>query len=302
MMSEHKPLPSYLAERIRKRGHNYASLLRCPKTGKELVQENNYVMTEYTPNNGHSYQYHYEDGILRLVTPEERKIFDAASQAITEQYQAEERAVPNHTQFRLLPQSDMEGWSKSFWQQRTLCTAEMWRILEEIRIDAEKLPIALTGRAVDLTDGMGWIAYALDVSGYSTIALGQDAGIYGLGAFPISRYLRIQASITSPPLADDKFDLVIYSFSFLQLEQPDIALENARNLLQPYGHLLILSDEVDDNGKEKLSHAASNLESMGFAVDHRKVGAMGRKLSRTVKNLVGNVPNVPPIIVAQRLD
>lgn len=301
-MTEHHPIPSYLVERIRKRGHNYVSLLHCPQTGKTLAQEQNHVLTEHSPNNGHSYRYDYEDGILRLLTPEQRAEFDAASQKLTEQYQIEERAVPSHAEFRTLPQSNLENWPNGYWQQRTFCTAEMWRILEEIRIDNEKLPIALTGRAVDLTDGMGWIAYALDVSGYSTIALGQDAGMYGLGAFPISRYLRIQASITAPPLMSEKFDLVVFSFSFLYIENPNAALENAHDLLQQYGHLLILSDVVDDDGKAKLTQAAKTLETLGFGITHRRVGAMGGKLSRTMKNLVRNVPNVPPIIVAQRLD
>jgi SAM-dependent methyltransferase len=301
-MTEHHPIPSYLVERIRKRGHNYISLLRCPQTGKALIEEQGHVQTEYSPNNGHSHHYYYEDGILRLLTADQRAEFDTDSQRLTEQYQSEERAIPSHAEFRTLPQSNLEGWANGFWQQRTFCTAEMWRILEEIRIDNEKLPIALTGRAVDLTDGMGWIAYALDVSGYSTIALGQNAGIYGLGAFPISRYLRIQASQTAPPLVDEKFDLVVYSFSFLDIRNPDVSLENARNLLQKYGHLLILSDEVDDDGKAKLDHAAKTLNSLGFGITHRKVGAMGSKLSRTMKNIVRNVPNIPPIIVAQRLD
>lgn len=278
-----------LSQKLNKRGHQYLPLLRCPITGSSLEDHKTYFQT---PDGSHHYQ--FEAGILRLITHKQQQAFAAEEQATAARHQSNNWQIPSPDDFRQLPQTGLNGWPLGYWQRRAEITAEMWRVIEHIRVDEERPPIGPMGNAVDLTDDMGWIAYGLDMSGYTTIALGQHIGSYGLGVFDPSRYLRVQAAIDNPPLAPEQFDLVVFSFS---LKTPQPTLEHAVRLLKKGGLLIVMADKGNESQQRE---AGTALQSLGFAVRFQRVGAMGHTFSRTLKNLVGYRPDVPPLVVVRR--
>ncbi len=282
-----------IAEILVKRGQDFLPLLRCPHTQQPLTRDGNVLVSQSEP----PHQYTSYGEVLRLVADEQRAQFDAKSNAEAATHEKAGRVPLTIEDFRRLPQTAPPNGDSDYWQRRAVVTAEMWRVLEAIRVDEERLPIGSMGEAVDLTDGMGWIGYGLDVSGYITIALGHDVGPYGLGVFPHTRYLRVQASLAAPPLTPDKFDLVTFSFSLETLEEPLLALQNAARLLKHGGTLVVLSDQATVN----LDEAQATLQTAGLEVQQQRVGAMGGKYSRRLKNLTGRRPGVPPLVVARRL-
>lgn len=276
-----------LSQALSKRGHQFLPLLRCPITHTALLDHKTHLATA----NG-VHQYYFEAGILRLLTPEQRQAFDAATH--TQNQQTNGWKAPSADDFRQLPQTGLEGWPLGYWHRRAEITAEMWRILERIRVDEERLPIGPMGNAVDFTDGLGWLGYGLDMSGYTTLVLGQQTGPYGLDVFDHSRYLRIQASIENPPLAAEQFNVVVFSFS---LETPHPALAHAAKLLKKGGVLIVMADKGNEPQQK---HAETALQGLGLETRLQRVGAMGNNFSRTLKNIIGYRPDVPPLVVARR--
>jgi SAM-dependent methyltransferase len=285
-----------ITEVIASRAQKYLALLRCPITMSPLIRDGD----TYTSTANPTLHYQVEAGILRLLRPEQRTTFDAQASKQVASYQAAGWQAPDSQTFRKLPQTPLAGWPVNYWQRRALATAEMWRILEAARIEEARLPVGPMGHAVDLTDGMGWLGYGLDVSGYITIIVGQDSSVYGLGAFEYSRYLRVQGSLAEPPLAVGQFDVVVFSFSLETLSDPAQAIRNAARLLKQRGHLIVLSDKAEGNHIDYLQEAITTLRQAGYPVQTQRVGAMGRKLTRIVKNAVGQVPDLPPLLVMRR--
>ncbi|MCB9436184.1 MAG: methyltransferase domain-containing protein [Anaerolineales bacterium] len=278
-----------LSQKLSKRGHQFLPLLRCPVTGSSLEDHHTHFQT---PDGSHIYQ--FEAGILRLLTPEQKRAFAAEELSISTENQSNDWQSPTPDDFRQLPQTGLDGWPLGYWQRRAEITAEMWRVIEHIRVDEERLPIGPMGNAVDFTDDMGWIAYGLDMSGYTTIAVSQSIGSYGLGVFDHSRYLRVQAAIDNPPLTPEQFDLVVFSFS---LKTPQPTLDHAVRLLKKGGLLIVMADKGNESIQQE---AGTALQSLGFEARFQRVGAMGNTFSRTLKNLVGYRPDVPPLVVVRR--
>lgn len=282
-----------LQEKLQSRGQNFIALLRCPVTGATLSrQADDYLISDGDPN----LRYDYSDGIIRLVDDAQREAFAKAAKERAQNWQNKGWQVPDTEAFRRLPQAPLPTWSATYWQDRAYAVAEMWRVLEEIRIDEERLPIGSMGVAADFSDSMGWLGYGLDVSGYNTLVLSQYDDAYGLGVYPPSRYARIQGSLSDPPLAPDSFDLLTFSFSLETLENPYRAIEKAVPLLKARGLFIILSTSQTITSSE----STNLLEAAGLAVNRRRIGAMGNAVGRRLKNLVGHGPKLPPLIVARK--
>ena len=189
------------------RGRNYLALLVCPRDGARLSLCEAGVCC--TADQAHVYP--FEDGILRLVTPDRRAVLDAEAAAYEEACAAAGWAVPDEAQFKALPQDGLPGYPEDYWPQRAESTALLWRFLEAIRLQQGGLPVGPMGEAAVIGAGMGWLAYGLDVAGYTTVALDWRAGPrYGLGVYPIARYLRVQADMQRLPLARAAFDWLIF--------------------------------------------------------------------------------------------
>ncbi len=281
-MSNNRKLSRTLKEILGKRGPHYMPLLHDPTSGNSLKEG----------------QYQDEDGILFLLGEEQRATVDAQATARSQERATKGWQAPTPEAFRRLPQTGLPGWPVNYWQNRSFCTAEMWRLLEKIRIEEDRLPIGPMGNALDLSDGMGWLGYGLDVSGYITVVISEDTTNYGLRAYNNTRYLRIQADLTNPPLSGSKFDLVVFSFSLEMLDKPQDAVQNAARLLKVGGTLIIMSDQIEQS---TLASAETTLQAdKTLTVRRQKVGAMGGKVTRVMKNLVGGAPDVPPLLIARR--
>lgn len=294
--NNHAAEPAFAEKLTQRRQPQHISLLRCPISGSSLIQEGDMLVSQTQPE----YRYPIEAGLVRLSIPDQRKQFDEQSRSRSARYQAEGYQVADGEMFRRLPQTALNGWPPGYWSRRAFITAEMWRVLEDIRVRAERLPIGPMGTALDLTDGMGWIGYGLDVSGYITLVVGEQNGPYGLDVFPYSRYLRVQASLSAPPVAAEQFDLVVFSFSLETLDQPMQAIEKALKLLKQRGHLVVLADKVDATQADMFQAIEAVLNAPGYKFFKHRVGAMGRNLTRKLKNAVGRLPDVPPVLVVQR--
>jgi SAM-dependent methyltransferase len=203
--------------------------------------------------------------------------------------------------FRQLPQTGLNGWPPGYWQQRAYSTAEFWRVVEGARRAAERLPIGSMGLAVDLSDGMGWLGYCLDVSGFNTLAVSQDAGPYGLAAYEYARYLRVQASLERPPLAQGAFDLVVFSFGLDGLDDLQTALRYAAALLQPDGHLLVMTDAGDNERRPAtLKLVEHTLREAGLSVRRRRVGPMGSSVDKLAQIVRRATSGIPPLVIGRR--
>lgn len=222
------------------RGRNYLALLVCPQDGARLSLCEAGVCC--TADETHVYP--FADGILRLVTPDRRATLDAEAAAYEEACAAAGWAVPDEAQFKALPQDGLPDYPEDYWAQRAESTALLWRFLEAIRLQQGGLPVGPMGEAAVIGAGMGWLAYGLDVAGYTTVALDWRAGPrYGLGVYPIARYLRVQADLQRLPLARAAFDWLIFQngLSVLGGERAQgSAFAAALEALRPGGWVAVL--------------------------------------------------------------
>jgi SAM-dependent methyltransferase len=288
--------PSILQERLRKRGGTHLNFLRCPVDGGELIAEGGRLVCQQ--NATHAYP--LEQGVYRLVTSEQAQQFEKDALAMSQSMQMQGALPPDVDSFRQLPQTGLEGWPVTYWQRRANVVAEFWRVLEAARRDAEMLPIGSMGYALDISDGMGWFAYCLDVSGFNTIGLSQYVGSYGLTAYPYARYLRVQAPIQQLPFEKGLFDLVVFSFSLHQVENPAQVLQQAALLLQPGAHLVVMHDTVE-NDDELVALSETVMREAGFEVERRRVAPMGNPVTKLTQTLRRAGTDSPPLVVGRRI-
>lgn len=276
--------PLLTQERLKKRGGNHLAFLRCPVDGRALTSTDSGLVCQQEA--GHIYP--LEDGVYRLVTREQAVAFEQQSAVETQQLQGQGWLAPDVDTFRQLPQTGLAGWPVGYWQRRASVTAELWRVLEAARRDAEMLPIGSMGYALDISDSTGWLAYCLDVSGFNTIAVSQHVGPYGLTTYPYARYLRVQMAWDALPFETGVFDLVVFSFSLEKLTHPAKLLRKAAGLLQPGGHLAVMLDLPDDesNGKPDLvSLSEKVMREAGLEVERRRVTPMGNPVNKIAQTL-----------------
>lgn len=276
-----------LAERLKNRGRDYTKLLRCPIDDKPVRVDGESLVCK---NGHHSYS---RDGIIFLSPDEQREQWDQLYHEKALILREKGWEVPDEGQFKALPSETLASWDATYWGKREYATAEMWRFLEDLRREREMPPIGDMGTAVEFTGDMGWLGYGLDVSGYATVIIGQDAGPYGLGAYNYGRYPRVQASIISPPLTGNAFDLVLYTYSIDLIDNHDEAFANSKKLLKSDGHLLIFCESDDEVGD-----ALKSLQKTGFSASKQRVGGKGPRLKKLATTLRGG-PGVPPLIIAR---
>lgn len=280
-----------LKDKLRKRGQDFVALMHDPADGGTLQAEVDTLVNPLT-----NQRYVVDDTIIKLALPDQLVELEQQTKSHADKAASRGWLPPDIVEFRRLPQTPIPTWPDDYWNNRAVVIAEMWRILEEIRIAANKPPIGAIGTAVDISDALGWVGYGLDVAGYNTIVVSRYSGPHGLGAFPYSRYVKIQSDITAPPLQSGKFDLVTVSFCIHDVDDAATLLDNTARLLKQNGVLLVLSaDEID------VKQISTILASTGLQVEERTVGAMGSTIGRAVKNLLRRAPNVPPIIIGRRL-
>lgn len=271
------------------RGRAYLPLLACPIDQAALTTHAGQVQCTADP----LHLYPFEDGILRLVPPEHRARIDTLSAAHDEQCAARGWNTPDEAGFKSLPQTALPGYPETYWPEQATGTALLWRYLEQIRLESGGLPIGPAGDAAVIGAGMGWLAYGLDVAGYTTLALDARAGVRGLGAYPIARYLCVQADPAQPPLAHEALDLVIFQEG-LPGADSSAALEQAVHALRPGGALAVMSVLDPDE-------LAARLDEVGLSLmaPPRREGLQARLVGLTDRlTRRDSVP--PPVLVAQK--
>jgi SAM-dependent methyltransferase len=273
--------------------------MTCPADGAALRLHEGALSCTADP----AHRYVFEAGIVRLVPADRRAAVEDRSQGYDADGDAQGWQSPAEDEFKSLPQTGLSGYPEGYWAQQAAATALLWRFLEAVRLQNGKLPVGPVGEAAVIGAGMGWLAYGLDVAGYATLALDARAGSrHGLGVYPFSRYLRVQADALRLPLARGAFDWVIVQEPlayFGDEAAQQMVLDQALRALRPGGWIAVmdsLSPSLETN--ERVSRL---LESAGLATlaAPRREGWRARLLE-TRDRLAGREPGVPPVLVAQK--
>lgn len=265
--------------------------LADPETASPLRQVDFGVAPQDNPDK----VYPVKEGILFLSQPSDRGILSRLSDAYDRACWEQGWQPPDHYAFRRLPRSGIAGWPLHYWPQRAFSTAGVWHVLEEARKKRGGLPVGKAGVAVDFTLGLPYMAYGLDVAGYVTCAVSPHVGEFALGAYPHTRYGRIQASWDKLPLKKGVFDVVVFSDSVpgIPLELLPTTLQQAAELLAP-GGILMVTDFADAQALVPL------LKSAGLRVDVQKVKGYEEGLRGFVQKFRAGEIEVPPLVVARR--
>lgn len=237
--------------------------------------------------------YPFDGGILRLAAPDRCAAFEAHSAAHERECAAAGWKSPDEDEFKSLPQSGLAGFPDGYWPQQAAATALLWRFLEAIRLQTGGLPVGPMGEAAVIGAGMGWLAYALDVAGYTTLAIDSRAGArFGLGVYPIARYLRVQADPVEPPLAGEAFDWVIFQEGLTSL---DVALK----ALRPGGWVAVIDALGPSGDDHDAAHTLLEHAGLVLVAQPRRTGWRGRMMELRDR-LAGRDPGAPPVLVAQK--
>ncbi len=281
------------------RGRDYLALLACPLDGARLRLEEGAVRC--TADAAHVYP--FEGGILRLVPADRWPALDAESGAHEERCARAGWAVPDEAQFKALPQTGLPGYPLEYWPQQAAGAALLWCFLEDIRQREGALPVGPMGEAAVIGAEMGWLAYGLDVAGYTTLAIDAHAGPgYGLGVYPIARYLRVQADLSALPLARAAFDWVILQSGLARFGDgaaQQRALGAALDALRPGGWVAVMDALAPSAERMAAVQALFHAAGLVAAGEPRRSGWRERALGLRDR-LAGRESAIPPVLVAQK--
>jgi len=281
------------------RGRDYLTLLNCPVDRAALrLQEDSVCCTADS-----SHVYPFIRGILRLVPADRGQSVDAWSEAHEAACAAQGWTSPDEAEFKSLPQTGLSGYPEGYWIRQAEATALLWHFLEASRRQLGALPVGPMGEAAVIGAGMGWLAYGLDVAGYTTLALDSRAGErFGLGVYPIARYLRVQADLGRLPLAEGALDWVIFQEGLaLHGEQAaqKAAFDQALQALRPGGWLAIMNNLLPSAAEVEATHELFKEAGLTPLSAWGQRSWRGRLLDLRDR-LSGREKDVPPVMVAQK--
>ncbi len=282
------------------RGRNYLPLLACPVDGTALFLQDGAL--HCTARAAHVYP--FVEGVLRLVPEEHRAALEAESDAYDAAQDAAGWHSPDEAQFKSLPQTALPGYPDDHWPQQAAATALLWRFLEAVRLQNGGLPVGPIGEAAVVGAGLGWLAYGLDVAGYTTLAIDWRAGSrHGLAAYPIARYLRVQAHPQHLPLAPGAFDWVVFQeplSDFGDDAAQQAMFEAALRALRPGGWVAIMDSLAPS--AEAVQEVHMLFEEAGLVLMTAPQAEHGwrRRLLELRDRLTGRPPEVPLVMVAQK--
>jgi len=250
-----------------------------------------------------AHRYPFEGGILRLVPPDRRAGVNAESDAHEALCAREGRASPDEAQFKSLPRSGLPGYPEGYWAQQAASTALLWRFLEAIRLQSGGLPVGPMGEAAVIGAGMGWLAYALDVAGYTTLAIDSRAGSrYGLGVYPIARYLRVQADMHRLPLARSALDWLVFQDGLARFgdeSDQERAFNAALDAVRPGGWVAVMGANASMRNGAVVVQPLLEGAGLELVGEPRRKGWRGRVLALRDR-LTGGDAGMPPVVVAQK--
>jgi SAM-dependent methyltransferase/uncharacterized protein YbaR (Trm112 family) len=284
------------------RGRNYLTLLACPADHAALRVDGDGLRCSADP--GHFYP--FREGILQLVPAERRGAIEAISTAYDEACAARGWITPDEAGFKSLPQTAIPGYADNYWPQQAAATALLWRFLEAIRLAQGGLPIGPMGEAAIIGAGLGWLAYSLDVAGYTVVAVDARAGSqHGLGVYPIGRYLRVQADLDRLPLAPAAFDWVIFQEGLTPLNpQADesiqaAVLDAALRAVRPGGWVAVMDSLAPSEEDAAAVHTLFEQAGLVLVRSARYTGWRGYLLELRDR-IARRDPDVPPVWVGQK--
>ncbi len=253
-----------------------------------------------------SHHFPFRDGILQLVAPEQQDTINAISEAHDATCAALGWKSPDEAEFKSVPQTAIPGYAEDYWPRQAASTALLWRFLEAVRLEKGVPPVGLIGEAAVIGAGMGWLAYALDVAGYTTLALDARAGsLHGLGVFPIARYLRIQADLNRLPLAPAAFDWLIFPDGLTPLDETageaeqQAALDTALRALRPGGWVAVMNSLTPTPEDVAVVHTV--FEEAGLILlQHSRQQGWRKRLLELRDRLARREDEVPPVLVGQK--
>ncbi|MBN1679810.1 MAG: hypothetical protein JW966_05930 [Anaerolineae bacterium] len=285
------------------RGHHYLSLLACPVDGTRLRVSGDTVTCAGDSEGGPAHDYRFEDGILRLVAPDRQAEIAALSEAHESACAAQGWTSPDEGAFKRLPQTGLPGYPDGYWAFVAHATALLWRFLEMVRQQSGGLPVGPVGEAVVIGAGNGWLAYALDVAGYTTIALDTAAGPrYGLGVYSIARYLRVQADPLRPPLARRACDVIVFQDGLVRSgresdQRP--ALDHAVAALRPGGWLAVM--HAPGTGEDAINAAEALVTGAGLLpAEAPRQTSWRARLNTLRERLIQRDTPPSPVLFAQK--
>lgn len=281
------------------RGRQYLSLLACPVDGAPLAMGQNEAVC--VADSAHRYP--IEAGILRLADGGLRAALDEMSRQHEDDAAAEGWQTPDEEAFKRLPQTGLKGYPEFHWTQYAEATAVLWRYLEAIRAERGALPVGPVGEAAVIGADTGWLAYALDVAGYTTIALDAYVGEgYGLGVYPIARYVRVQADPVHPPLARGAFDIVLFQEGLARSREAAdeaAALARAIEALRPGGHVVVM--DAFPGSIQAVEALQRQLEQAGLRLMDRPPRLTWRaRMAERVDQVLGRDGSLPLVTVARK--
>jgi SAM-dependent methyltransferase len=198
------------------------------------------------------------DGIWHLVGRESEAAVDRFLQDYTAIRHAEGRGSESPDYYRLLPQptpGDPLAWQ---WAMRAATWSHVVRRV---------LPTLGPGlRVLDLGAGVGWLSNRLSLLGHLPIAIDLSVDDRdGLGAARHfgANWLRVQAEFDHLPLTDGQADLVVLNASFHYSTDYKTTLTEARRVLKPGGHVLILDSPVyrhEASGQQMVAERHADFE------------------------------------------
>jgi len=300
MAFESSDLPDATSGAFQGRGRQYLRLLACPVERAPLSRGPDAAVCDAD----RQHVYRFEDGILRLADAEQRAALDALSDEHERYGQWQGWHSPDEDAFKSLPQTGLSGYPEDYWPQYAAATALLWRFLEAIRAQNGALPVGPAGEAAVIGAQMGWLAYALDVAGYTTVALDALAGPrHGLGVYPIARYLRVQADPVRPPLAAETFDLVLFQEGLARSRSEadeTTALARGVEALKPRGVLVVM--DAFPESLEQIEVLQARLEDVGLHVMTLPPRLSWRaRIAERMDQALGRNGVLPPVVVARKM-
>lgn len=182
-----------------------------------------------------------QEGIFRLLPPEEQQAADAFAQTYRQQREAQGWRPLAANELAALPEKSPAGWDSLYWPVRRQSYVALLAWLETVDLpDGEPLRVVVMGA------GFGWLAGRLAARGHQVVALDLSADdTFGLGALRDAagafetRPTLVQGDMEQPPLQAKQVDLLVYSASVHYAVDLQLCLQKSATSLRPGGALVI---------------------------------------------------------------
>jgi ubiquinone/menaquinone biosynthesis C-methylase UbiE len=186
--------------------------------------------------------YQKVDDVWRCVTPERQALIDRFLADYTMIRRAEGRGSNTAAHYIALPNptpGDPLEWQ---WKMRSIT----WRHTQRSILPG----LGSHLRVLDLGGGVGWLSNRLGELGHIPLLI--DISVDELDGLCAARHFngdwpKMQAEFDRLPLMDDQADLVIYNAALHYSVDYSATLAEARRVLRPGGHVLVLDSPLYRN-------------------------------------------------------